>query len=290
MSSTLTSPTFWKDEAKSYGLLKQDGSLNYILLDNKFELQPLVRNTNTTFTQFISSDARAKRCKVVVNGNFYDITFSAKFAVLRGRPDTPTDTIIQGQIVEGGKVVAGDSRPLSFSFGQIMTPTKDAWPWTFAAGKGDPPGGPTVPAAIGGVEPLIVNTLPFGSENRYKQGAPPKLPEPLRGEPPPESRAYLIQRSNAAFQSASALPPTTGKTILAYCTAKRTLLIAVQQHGAGPGQTHSAITDALAQQGFEVAVFLDGSDSATMFVDGSLVVTPGDRKNETIDVGVGFSL
>ena len=99
---------------------------------------------------------------------------------------------------------------------------------------------------------------------------------------------YLIQRSNATFRSASALHPATGKTIVAYCHAKRTVLVAVQPHGVEPGQTHSTVAFALAQRGFESAGFYDGSDSATLIVDGKLVVMPADRKNNTMDIGLGF--
>lgn len=141
---------------------------------------------------------------------------------------------------------------------------------------------------MGGAGPLIVGNRVYGVRNTYRPGAPKGVNEPATGQPPPPAMEYLIQRSNATFLSANGLPPSTGKTIVAYCRAKRMLLVAVQPHGSGPGQTHSTLAFALAQRGFESAVFYDGSDSATLIVDGGIVVRPGNRKNNTIDVGLGF--
>ncbi len=285
---SLSSPLFWSQASSSLGLLQQDGSLRYVLLDRSFKMKPLIRKSRTTFTQFLTSDTQARACKVAVNGNMYDLDFIAKVEDFFGVADDPSDTSPQGQVVENGRVVTGDSRPESFWFGQLISPTPDQWAWTYAAGKGNPPAQQTTLAAIGGVGPLIVGALPFGTIDRYRPGAPPGTVEPLIGEPPPPARPYLIQRSNRTFQDVNSRPPATGKTIIAYCAVKRTLLVAVQPHGASPGQTHESITSALAQQGFEVAVFFDGSDSATLVFDGKLVVAPGDRKNRTIDIGVGF--
>jgi hypothetical protein len=98
----------------------------------------------------------------------------------------------------------------------------------------------------------------------------------------------LIQRNNATFQDASKRPPQTGKTILAYCWKRRMLLVAVQPDGASPGQTHTNLAQALAQRGFDSAVFLDGSTSATLVVDGKVEAAPAQVKNDSIDVGIGF--
>ena len=62
-----------------------------------------------------------------------------------------------------------------------------------------------------------------------------------------------------------------------------------QEDKATPGMKVSQLAYDLLNLGFDDAVFLDGSDSATLMVDGKLVVTPGDRKDDAIVVGVGFS-
>ena len=41
-------------------------------------------------------------------------------------------------------------------------------------------------------------------------------------------------------------------------------------------------------KGVENAVFLDCSDSATLYYDGRFLVRPGGRKNEFLTIAVGF--
>lgn len=287
--AALISKDFWPEAARSVGALLSDGSLQYVVLDKRYAMRPLIRNVKTMFTDFCLADAGAKSCKVIVNGNYYGLSgWSVGASASLGYPDDPKDTLIQGQIVIGGAVKAGDSRPQSFWFGQLAVPTTDPYGWAYTAAAGDPPKEASTIAAIGGVGPMIVNSLEFGAGNAYRSGAPPGIAEPLTGEPPPAVKPYLIQRNNETFKDVNRRAPETGKTILAYCSAKRAVFVAVQQDGASPGQTHANLAHSLAQQGFDTAVFLDGSDSATMILNGKIVVAPGKRKNDTIDVGVGF--
>jgi len=298
--SALDNPSFWANTSALVGTLQTDGSLNYVLLDKTFKMVPLIRKSRTTFLDFLAGDAEAKKCSVIVNGNFFGLNTSGKYDVGWGHivPDDPNDTEIEGRIIRNGVIVAGDSRPQSFWFGQISEFTMDAWHWYYAAEQGDPPVNPKTLAAIGGVGPLIagaikygtssVNTLTYGVGNRYKPGAPPWVIEPAEGDPPPNAKPYLIQRNNNTFKSAEGHPIETGKTILAYCSWKRMLLVAAQEHGATPGVTYSSLATALTQRGFDAAVFLDGSDSAMLVMGGRVIVRPGERKNASIDVGVGF--
>jgi hypothetical protein len=282
----LHDPLFWVGAEKVVGTLLNDRSLRYMLLDNTYEMLPLIRKKDTRFTDFLASDPDAKKCKIIVNGNFYGLDKTGMMWVGLGRPDNPSDTLVQGQIVLGGQVIAGDSRPQSFWFGQVKAPTPEGF--IYGAFKGDPPATTSTLAAIGGIGPLIVGHLPYGIGNKYKAGAPASVDEPAAGEPPRAAMPYMIQRNNETFKAANARPPETGKTILAYCVQKNMLLVAVQPDGVGPGQSHEQLAFDLAQRGFESAVFLDGSDSATLVVDGKLVVTPGSQKNNSIDVGIGF--
>lgn len=41
-------------------------------------------------------------------------------------------------------------------------------------------------------------------------------------------------------------------------------------------------------EGADNAVFLDGSDSATLYFDGKFIIRPGENKNEFLSVAVGF--
>jgi len=286
---------FWKDADKSLGKLQTDGPLSFMLLDNAYQMKPLIRKKDTTFTDFLAADADAKKCKVIINGNFYGLDTSGKIAVARGNPDDPSDTEIQGQIITGGSVIAGDSRPKSFWFGQLTAPSYE-WkpePWIYTAGKGDPPAQKSTLAAIGGIGPLLIpdpgrgTYVRYGVGNKYSGGAA-GVDEPEAGEPPAAAMPYLIQRNNETFKSANAHPDETGKTILAFNPVFLKLLVVVQQHGASPGRSLQQIAFDLYGLGFQSAVFLDGSDSATLVVDGKIVIAPGTRKNNSIDVGVGF--
>ena len=285
----LSNDKFWKDAEKLVGKLQTDGPLSFMLLDNGYRMQPLIRNKEITFTDFLVTDLDAKKCKVIINGNFYGLNLGGKSSVALGDPDDPSDTEIQGQIIMAGKVVAGDSRPQSFWFGQITAPIYE-WkpsPWIYTAGKGDPPAEKSTLGAIGGLGPLLISNLRYGVGNKYSC-APPGVNEPETGEPSKAAMPCLIQRNNETFKSANAHDDETGKTILAFNPVTLMLLVLVQQHGASPGRSLQQIAFDLYGRGFQSAVFLDGSDSATMVVDGKIVISPGKRKNNSIDVGVGF--
>ena len=90
------------------------------------------------------------------------------------------------------------------------------------------------------------------------------------------------------FSGARKRPPQTGKTIVAYCRQRRMLLVAVQPDGDSPGQTHTNFAQTLARRGFDSAVFLDGSTSDALVVDGKVEAAPAQVKNDSIDVGIGF--
>ena len=83
-------------------------------------------------------------------------------------------------------------------------------------------------------------------------------------------------------------PVSTGKTILAYSSAQNRILVIVQRDRAAAGQRYGVIRDKLVAAGVDHAVFLDGSDSSLLLVSGTWIVSPGQNKNESIVVGVGF--
>ena len=61
----------------------------------------------------------------------------------------------------------------------------------------------------------------------------------------------------------------------------------VQQAGT-LGLTAANYKDIFSSVGAENAVFLDGSDSATLYYDGEFLVTPGQAKNNFLTVAIGF--
>ena len=97
----------------------------------------------------------------------------------------------------------------------------------------------------------------------------------------------MIQRNNNTYAAAAKLSRATGKAAIAHSAAAKKLLIAVQPHG-GTGVSHDDLRDKLAGVGVENAVFLDGSDSVLLQVDGVLHVRPAKAKDQTNSVGIGF--
>jgi len=285
----LSNPMFWDSNENQVGLLQTDRGMNYMLLDTSFTMVPLIRKADTTFTDFLLSDASAQKCKIAINGNFFGLGTGDK-AKAHGRSVVAaSDVEVQGQVVQAGKVIAGDSRPDSFWFGQLSLCGPGAAGCRFVGGKGDPPTDSRVVAAMGGLGPLIVEDLPYGVGNKYKPGAPAGTAEPDEGEPSQIAKRYLIQRNNKTFIKQNDHSAETGKAVLAYCVERNRLLVGLQEDGTTPGMKISQLAYDLLNLGFDDAVFLDGSDSATLMVDGKMVVTPGGYKDHAIVVGMGFT-
>jgi hypothetical protein len=298
---SLANSMFWDSSANQIGILQKDRGMNFMLLDTSFTMVPLVRDDDDkSFTQFLLSNATAQKCKIAINGNFFDYTSRFKARHLHEKAyksnseilNNPVDVDhveVQGQVVQNGKVIAGDSRPDSFWFGQVSLCPKGPAGCRFVAHKGDPLANSTVLAAIGGLGPLIVEDLAYGDGNKYSLGAPPDVDEPLRGEPSDAAKRYMIQRNNNTFIAQNDHSPETGKAVLAYNIEHDRLLVGLQADQDTPGIKIAQLALDLSNLGFDDAVFLDGSNSATLMVDGKVVVAPADYKDNSIVVGVGFS-
>ncbi len=285
MPVPLSSPTFWRDIAAELGIVQSDRGVDFMVLDHTADMEVVVRSAEELFSTTVS--ARLAGMRVIVNGNYFGLTRSGYLDVGWGHDPVPAaDTIVQGRVVSRGSIVAGDSQPLMFWFGQQLFPGTGGYLWTYASGAGDPPVSPAMRSALGGVGPLIIGGLNYGTGNVYRAGAPAGAP--ATGAPPAAAAPFLTQRNNTTFTSAESRPANTGKTILASHTGNRKLLVAVQRHGASPGMSYTAIRNTLAGLGFDHAVFLDGSDSSFMAVPGRWVSAPGGDKDEAMVVGVGF--
>jgi hypothetical protein len=282
---SLSSPNFWRDIKKVLGIAQNDSGVDYVVMDHGAEMNVIVRTAEELFSSTVSTHLSGMH--VVVNGNYFGLTTMGKVDVAWGHDPVPAaDTLIEGRVVSGGGVIAGDSRPLLFWFGQVATPKFGKFARTYQAGAGDPPLAPTTVSAIGGVGPLIIDGLQHGAGNEYRKGAPAAAP--LTGAPSAAAAPFLSQRNNATFVSAETRPVQTGKTILASHSANRMLLVAVQPNAVSPGMSYTAIRDTLVTLGFDQAVFLDGSDSAFMTVGGRWLSSPGANKDEGMVVGIGF--
>ena len=146
---------------------------------------------------------------------------------------------------------------------------------------------------MGGGKPLIINNMPYGDTNVYGAGAPKGLP--TTGDPGPAGAGFLEQRSNAGFTSLNGKGPLTGNTLMgvvpgsaAVAGDQNLLILMVHEHGVGPGISLAGMRDSLVAMGASNALAFDGSDSATLVKDSTVVVAPAWHKNQTIPVGPRF--
>ena len=270
------------------GQLLDDGSLKYVIFLSPVRMTPILRTVQEPITSTVGKQAGA--FDVVVNGNYYDLTFMGKVDAQLGRAAPANDTLVQGEVVSGGNMIAGDSRPQRFYLAEVVNSLqrkpKDP-PFRFAVGQGDPPTGAGTLAAIGNLGPMIQKGLPYGVGNQYR----PPATGPARGDPGPALRGALTQRNDNTFASVDQRDDRTGKTIIAWHAKEAALLVGVEKahDQSRPGEPYSRLTHALRAAGFTDAVFCDGSDSAMLWVKGRMVVAPGERKADTMTVALGFT-
>jgi hypothetical protein len=285
---TLSSATFWADVVPLLGTLLTDGALSYVVLDHSTKMRIIRRKTKATMTSVVS--AAAPGMKVVVNGNMFSAGGGARIWARLNSADDAKDTTPLGRLVDKGAYVGGSSSPMMFYFAQITVPFGRggaSGPLSFRAGAGDPPSAPDVQAAVGGVGPLIISGLSFGSSNVFAPGAP--VTPPTIGQPPQADVPFLRQRSNATFDAIERRPKYTGKAILASCWAQRKLIVMVQPHGAAAGVSYTDIRDSLTKLRVDQAVFLDGSDSVFLWAGGQFAATPATYKDDLDTVAIGFT-
>jgi RHS repeat-associated protein len=241
----------------------------------------VLRPSGKTFTDAAVSHDTPKTTEFVINGALFDKPFASGVS----GPADASSVVSQGQTVERGTVVEGRSSSGTFHFAWSgkgsLDPSDD---WSF--GKGDPPSAAAV--AFGGGKPVVLGGLPYGPVNQYTSGAPGGLPE--RGDPGESNRKYLTQRSNDGFKELEAKSRSTGLVVMGIDPGKDLLFIVVQAHGAIPGMKLSEIRDYLVKAGVKDALAWDGSDSATLVQDSTVLIQPGSVKNNNIRSGIGVRL
>ena len=241
------------------------------------EMIMVVRRSRTLFTDFIAAQAKRLGLKVVVNGSFIDLSFGAQIAAL-AEPTDPDDSKPVGQVIQHEKLLAGTEASGKFSFAQETCGTKN-----YSVSLGNPK--PTACAAIGGVAPIVVDGLPYGARNVYRAGAPADAP--VTGDVDAKLKPFLQQKSNLMFSQLLARGKTVGKTAVGYSAAQQRLLVVVQPHGAD-GPDADRVRTMFVERKIENAVFLDCSDSSTLYFAGRFLVRPGSHKDHYLSVAVGF--
>ena len=239
----------------------------------------LVRKKKEYFMDFIAREAKAKGLKVVLNGSYIDLTFGSAVAVRTGSSALEaTDSTPIGQVIQDGKLLAGTSSTGKFNFSQDTCGTEK-----FSAGLGNPPQSSC--SAIGGIAPIIIDGLAYGAQNAYKIGVPAGAS--LTGDVDAKFKPYLVQKSNAMFSKLLSLGNAIGKAAIGYSSSTQKLLILVQEQGKS-GVNANGVRTIFVENGVSNAVFLDCSDSATLYYDGKFLVKPGVDKNEFLTVAIGF--
>lgn len=278
VSLPLGGNSFWTSAASASDVY-QDGDVLYVVRSDKARMHVLLRTATEMFQTTADNESRSRHLNVVVNGNFYDLTAGGKAKVFfSNSPVAASETIPIGLLVSGSHQIGGRPAPSLF---YVANTTSQLYQFGF----GDPPLAGTF-AALGGLGPLILGGLKYGVGNLYKPGTPAG---PATGQPPASVAGNLIQRNNATFEAAAKLGPRVGKVVIGHSSAAKKLIILVQPHGAATGISHNDLRDKLFSVGVDNAVFLDGSDSVLLLANGIWYVRPGQRKDQTNTIGVGFS-
>jgi hypothetical protein len=260
-----------------------DGDVQYAAMSLDCEMKVVLRTAEELFETTAVAAQRRLKLDVLINGNYYDVSKAGLMDAFVGHdPVAAAETTPKGLLVDGGKIVAGTPEPERFFIAFKGAITVPEGPFLF--GKGNPP--TNVPAALGGLGPMVLAGLKFGVGNQYNAGAPPTAP--AIGDPPPDAAPFLIQRNNNNYVSLKKLGPAKGKVVVATSTADRTLLAIVQPDGAATGIDLDALRDKLVAVGVDNAVFLDGSNSAMLMVKSALLIRQDQDKDETNVVGLGF--
>lgn len=260
----------------------KDGALRYVTLPDAFRMYPFVRTKEELFSTTISNQYQKQQYRVIINGLYFDVSYAGLFDALNGNDPVPAEsTTIEGLVVNKSNkknpLIAGRSAPSMFFLANYFNQEPS---YTFGFGSA-----PTdVDCALEGCGPIIINKLPYGKVNKYKDGRQGRL----IGEPNAENKPFLDQRSNATFKAVAGRSATSGKTVIAHSKKHRILFIIVLQDGVSPGMSINSLRDSLFSLGIENAVFLDGSDSSLLYVDGSPIIDAGSNKDELNTIGIGF--
>lgn len=205
------------------------------------------------------------------------MTKSGYIDVIAGHDPIPTqDTINQGFALLGTSKRYGNSSPLMFYIAQKID-------YSWHAGQGDVPEKGFY-TGIGGLCPLVVNGLKYGIKNLYSK----KLQNPiLIGEPNPQHKPYLIQRSNRKYLDLHGADNKAGRAGLGF-DKNGNLIIIIQQHGAGGQVSYDGFRDMFISFGCISALSVDGSDSVFLWHDKKFQFKAAEDKDETQIIGIGI--
>ena len=257
------------------------GSLFVVEATGNLQMVALTRTRKELFTTFIDREAKSQNLKVAINASFTDLPgyLDRVHVMVSDDPLDPSESKPVGEVIEGGKQIAGSSSSGKFYFSQNTCGLD-----RFSSGQGDPPSSSC--AAVGGLAPIVVDGLPYGTTNMYSTGAPPGAP--ATGDVDPKYQKFLVQKSNAMFTELQGKGATVGKVAVGYSSAKQKLKLVIEADGDAKGIDAEKVRTMFTIDSMDNAVFMDCSNSATLWFDGSFEVRPSSHKDDYLDVAVGF--
>ena len=155
----IAGPNFWTSAASNIGF-HSDGDLLYVVLDDTAKMEVVLRSKGQMFTAAAAA-AGARGLRVVVNANMYDISWGPLVGIAfgAGKPLDPAVITPIGRVVSASRTT-GRSAPSLFYV---------AYKPGYEFGFGDPATA-GMAAAVGGLGPIILNGLKYGTGNKYKPG------------------------------------------------------------------------------------------------------------------------
>lgn len=255
----------------------QKDGFHIIIIKGKSRFIPIVREEEELFSDTVIRAQSKANLTVCINASWYDLTALGKADAVAGYDPVPAkETSNQGIALLGTGKRHGKSSPLMFYIAQ-----KTDYSWY--VGQGDVPKQGFY-TGIGGLCPLVINGLKYGIKNIYSK----QLKDPiLNGEPHPQHKSYLIQRSNDKYVGLHKADNRSGRGGLGF-DKNGNLIIVVQQHGAGGQVSYDGFRDMFISFGCVSAVSVDGSDSVFLWYDKKFQFEAAEIKNETQTLGIGI--
>ena len=235
------------------------------------------RKPSETFTDAAKRLDSSSLTNIAINTELYDGRYS-------NSPTDPSDNPSEGLVIVSKTALSGSqTSPETFFFSNDLNGN-----WKF--GKGDPPNSSQI--AFGGGIPVIVNGLPYGIDNKYKDGAPNGLPS--NGDPGSGNEKWLLYRSNKGFEGmyrqkhGGFSNEKGGLTVMGIDKETNRLIIIVKPNDSTSSWRITDIREYLIKEGVENAIAWDGSTSSTLVVDKHVFSQPSSKKDNTIPFGLGF--
>ncbi|AWY19331.1 hypothetical protein [Moraxella bovis] len=256
-----------------YVFFKETGVHKVILKGKKVRMTPIVQYGIYLPDPFSSTVHRASSEKmgdfdVCINGQWYKINLGMDF--------------IGPDLNEGLSILADDSiyglpSPGLWSISQTLD-------YQWIVKEGDPT--TQYHTGVGGLCPLIVNKLLYGEKNVYTKS---DLKDVVSyGEPKPEHKRYLLQRSSKKFRQLNTLSKNSGKVGFGIKSNGHVVIFLEEDKTAK--MSYYAFRDLFEGEGCIHAFACDGSDSVFLYLNKKWKVRAALHKDNTQTSGIGFRI